>query len=125
MAQFDARQMRDYVENTLRPLLRGDGGELVFDDFDGDTVNIHAPVSDKARRQAYDKMFPERNLISMRSHSIVYKPEKEYQQGLYIGTRMKQGADVRTHYFNTLEEAKQAYRQGLIDIDDPIEIRNK
>lgn len=94
-------------------------------DFDGDTVNIHAPVSDKARRQAYDKMFPERNLISMRSRGIVYKPEKEYQQGLYIGTRMKQGADVRTRYFNTLEEAKQAYRQGLIDIDDPIEIRNK
>ena len=90
-----------------------------------DTVNIHAPVSDKARRQAYDKMFPERNLISMRSRGIVYKPEKEYQQGLYIGTRMKQGADVRTRYFNTLEEAKQAYRQGLIDIDDPIEIRNK
>ena len=40
MAQFDARQMRDYVENTLRPLLRGDGGELVFDDFDGDTVSV-------------------------------------------------------------------------------------
>lgn len=94
-------------------------------DFDGDTVNIHAPVSDAARRQAYERMMPERNLISMRSRSILYKPEKEYQQGLYIGTRIKKGSDVRTHYFNTLEEAKQAYRQGLIDIDDPIEIRQK
>ena len=94
-------------------------------DFDGDTVNIHAPVSDKARQEAYAKMFPERNLIAMRSRSIVYKPEKEYQQGLFIGTRVKQGADVRTHYFNTLEEAKEAYRQGLIDIDDPIEIKSK
>ena len=80
---------------------------------------------DAARRQAYERMMPERNLISMSSRSILYKPEKEYQQGLYIGTRIKKGSDVRTHYFNTLEEAKQAYRQGLIDIDDPIEIRQK
>ena len=94
-------------------------------DFDGDTVNIHAPVSDDARKEAYAKMMPERNLIGMRSREILYKPEKEYQQGLYIATRMKQGADVRTHYFNTLEEAKQAYRDGLIDVDDPIEIKQK
>ena len=90
-----------------------------------DTVNIHAPVSDAARKAAYNKMMPERNLIGMRSREILYKPEKEYQQGLYIATRMKTGADVRTHYFNTLEEAKQAYRDGLIDVDDPIEIKHK
>ena len=93
-------------------------------DFDSDQVNIHAPVSDKARQEAYNRMFPERNLIGMRSRTILYKPEKEYQQGLYIGTRMKKGDNVRTHYFNTLEEAKEAYRQGLIDIDDPIEIKH-
>ena len=92
-------------------------------DFDGDTVNIHAPVSDRAIKEAYNKMFPERNLIGMRSREILYKPEKEYQQGLYIGTRMKAGPDVRTHYFNTIDEAKEAYRKGIIDIDDPIEIK--
>lgn len=90
-----------------------------------DTVNIHAPVSDDARKEAYAKMMPERNLIGMRSREILYKPEKEYQQGLYIATRMKSGPDVRTHYFNTLEEAKQAYRDGIIDVDDPIVIKSK
>lgn len=103
-------------------------GPYTFALYDGtivqDTVNIHAPVSDKARQEAYNRMFPERNLIGMRSRTILYKPEKEYQQGLYIGTRMKKGDNVRTHYFNTLEEAKEAYRQGLIDIDDPIEIKH-
>jgi hypothetical protein len=94
-------------------------------DFDGDTVNIHAPVTDKAREEAYKKMLPERNLIGMRDRKILYKPEKEYQQGLYIATRMKSGPDVRVHYFNTLEEAKQAYREGLIDVDDPIVIKEK
>ena len=94
-------------------------------DFDGDTVNIHVPVSDQARQQARDRMFPERNLISMRDREILYKPEKEYQQGLYIGTRMKQGPDVRVHYFNSVDEARKAFRDGIIDIDDPIEIRNR
>ena len=89
-----------------------------------DTVNIHAPVSDKAREEAYAKMMPERNLIGMRDRKILYKPEKEYQQGLYIATRMKSGPDVRTRYFNTLEEARQAYRDGLIDVDDPIVIKD-
>jgi DNA-directed RNA polymerase subunit beta' len=92
-------------------------------DFDGDTVNVHAPVSDKAIKEAYAKMMPERNLIGMRDRSILYKPEKEYQQGLYIATRMKSGPNVRTRYFNTLEEAKQAYRDGTLDVDDPIVIK--
>ncbi len=32
--------MKDYVENTLRPLLRGDGGEMEFVRFDGATVSV-------------------------------------------------------------------------------------
>ena len=94
-------------------------------DFDGDTVNVHVPVSDAARKEAYNRMMPERNLISMRKREILYKPEKEYQQGLYIGTRMKKGDTVRTHYFDTVEEARKAFREGIIDIDDPIEIKYK
>ena len=93
-------------------------------DHDGDAVNIHAPVTYDAIQQAYAKMMPERNLIGMRDRKILYKPEKEYQQGLYIATRMKSGPDVRTRYFNTLEEARQAYRDGLIDVDDPIVIKD-
>ena len=89
-------------------------------DFDGDTVNIHVPVSDNARENARNRMFPERNLISMRNRKILYKPEKEYQQGLYIATRMKQRANVRPRIFRSLDDAREARRQGIIDIDDPI-----
>lgn len=94
-------------------------------DFDGDQVNIHAPVSDNAKQQAYNKMMPERNLIAMKNRQVLYKPEKEYQQGLYIATRMKSGDKVKTQIFNTLEEARQAAREGIIDVDDPIIIKNK
>jgi hypothetical protein len=92
-------------------------------DFDGDQANIHVPVSDGARAEARRRMFPERNLIAMKNRKILYKPEKEYMQGLYIATRMKQGPNVRTRTFRTLEEARAAQRQGLIDVDDPIVIQ--
>lgn len=99
-------------------------GPYTFAMFDGtivqDTVNIHVPVSDNARSNARNRMFPERNLISMRNRKILYKPEKEYQQGLYIATRMKQGENVRPRIFRSLDEARAARRQGLIDVDDPI-----
>ena len=101
---------------SLVPVMAGD--------YDGDQVNIHVPVSYNGIKEANDRMLPDRNLISMRKREILFKPEKEYQQGLYIATRMKSGPDVRTRYFNTLEEARQAYRDGLIDVDDPIVIKD-
>lgn len=94
-------------------------------DFDGDTANVHVPVSDNARRETYEKMFPERNLISMRERKVLYKPEKEYMQGIYVATRMKKGKDVRPKIFGSVEEARQALRKGIIDIDDPIEIHKQ
>ena len=104
-------------------------GPYTFALFDGtvvqDTANVHAPVSDNARRETYEKMFPERNLISMRNRQILYKPEKEYMQGLYVATRMKKGTNQRPRIFSSVEEARQALRKGIIDIDDPIEIRKQ
>lgn len=90
-------------------------------DFDGDTVNVHVPVSDNARREAMEKMRPSRNLLAPSNRKIMYKPEKEYMQGLYIATRMGK-ATGRPVIFRTLQEAKEAYRAGAIDIDTPIRI---
>ena len=90
-------------------------------DFDGDTVNIHVPVSDNARREAMEKMRPSRNLMAPSNRKIMYKPEKEYMQGLYIATRLANDTG-RPVIFRTLQEAKEAYRSGAIDIDTPIRI---
>jgi len=91
-------------------------------DFDGDAVNIHVPVSDNARKEAMEKMRPSRNLITLSNHKIMYKPEKEYMQGLYIASRMGQAPNGRAQIFRTLEEARDAYRSGVINIDTPIQV---
>lgn len=32
--------MKDYINNCIRPKIQGDGGEIVFDSMDGDTVTV-------------------------------------------------------------------------------------
>ena len=94
-------------------------------DFDGDMASIHVPVSDAARKEARDKMYPERNLIAMKDRKIAYKPEKEYMQGLYIATRLNPKGDVRPRTFETLADARQAARDGLLEIDEPVKILDR
>lgn len=87
-----------------------------------DTVNIHVPVSDNARKEALEKMLPSRNLTTLSNHKIMNKPEKEYLQGLYIATRMGKQSSGGTRKFSSLEEARDAYRRGEIDVDTPIDL---
>lgn len=87
-----------------------------------DTVNIHVPVSDNARKEALEKMLPSRNLTTLSNHKIMNKPEKEYLQGLYIATRMGKQSPGGTRKFKSLEEARDACRRGEIDVDTPIDL---
>lgn len=90
-------------------------------DFDGDSVNIHVPVSKAAIKQVRNNMFPQRNLISARKHKILYAPQKAFMQGLYVATRMGDSSKgVKT--FHSIQQAKQAYKNNQIDIDTPIVI---
>ena len=88
-----------------------------------DTVNVHVPVSDAARRQAWDRMRPSRNLLGLADHGIMNKPEKEYMQGLYIASRMREGERPRD--FRSLKEAQEAYRRGEIEVDTPIRLLDR
>ena len=90
-----------------------------------DTVNIHVPVSKAAVKDVIQKMMPERNLISARKHQILYPPEKAFTQGIYVATRMGQPKPGGIQTFNSLQQAKEAYKKGLIDIDTPIDIKDK
>ena len=93
-------------------------------DFDGDTVNIHVPSSDKAVKQALEKMMPSENLVSLTDLSSPrHPPSKEQIFGLYAATSRVEDKPVKV--FNTVSEAKQAYARGEIGMNDPVEILRK
>ena len=90
-------------------------------DFDGDTVNIHVPSSDKAVKQAYEKMLPSKNLISLTDLTAPrHTPSREQVLGIYNLTQPANKKPLKV--FRTAAEAKEAYRNGLIDMNDPIRI---
>ncbi len=90
-------------------------------DFDGDQVNLHVPASDKAVKQAMEKMVPSANLTSLTDlKSPRHSPSKEQIFGLYDLTKPMEKKPVKV--YNTVAEAKQAYAKGEIGPNDPIEI---
>lgn len=90
-------------------------------DFDGDAMNYYVPVTEKARRQAIEKMLPSKNLFSSRDYGLMYKPRQEYMLGLYLGTR-KQSSKPPVR-FRSEEEAVAAFKRGEIGPNDPVIIR--
>lgn len=89
-------------------------------DFDGDTMSISVPVSQKAVEQAIKKMLPSRNLISDRNDKLQIGLANEYVQGLHLASRLTSKEQPRT--FRTKDEAMRAYRKGEIKADTPIRI---
>ena len=86
------------------------------------TVNIHVPASEKAAKQALEKMLPSKNLFSLTDmKSVRYKPEKEQISGLWALTRGR--TKKPTRYFSSKAEAIAAYRNGEIGPNDPIDIK--
>ena len=86
------------------------------------TVNIHVPASEKAAKQAFEKMLPSKNLFSLTDmKSVRYKPEKEQISGLWALTRGRTRKPTRV--FQTKAEATAAYRNGEIGPNDPVEIK--
>lgn len=92
-------------------------------DFDGDAMNFHVPISDKAVEQTKSKMLPSKNLFSLTDlKSIRHSPSMEMTSGLFQLTSPATKKPVV--YFNTLSDAKKAYNNGTLGLTDPIVIRD-
>ena len=113
-----AHQVRLVPGNAIRlpvPILAGHGA-----DFDGDALNFHVPVSDKAVREAKDKMMPSRMLYSAKDFQVHMLPTQGYAMGLYHGSTGDSGRPRRT--FRTSQDVIEAYRSGEIGPTDPITV---
>jgi DNA-directed RNA polymerase subunit beta' len=92
-------------------------------DYDGDTMQIHVPVTDKAVEEAR-QLTLSNLLFSDRSRDdLMVFPQHEAILGTYIATaRVEPGAAKK---FKTKAEAMEAYRKGEISMNTPIEITGK
>lgn len=99
-------------------------GPLTFATSDGfivqDTMTYYVPVTDRAVRDATEKMLPSKNLLSARNFTAHYLPQEEIVLGSYLASRPGKGPVRRT--FETRKEAVAAWRRGEIDLNDNIQI---
>ena len=89
-------------------------------DHDGDTMTYYVPVSDKAVKEAYNKMLPSKNLLAARDYKAHYLPQEEYILGGWLAYRDGKGPVKQV--FKTKEDAILAYKQGKIGLNDNIQI---
>lgn len=59
-------------------------------DYDGDTLVLHVPATEKARKESFN-LLPSKNLYNPRSRTLNYVPDQEAIVGLYLLSQTKDG----------------------------------
>lgn len=90
-------------------------------DFDGDTMNFHAPADAKAVQEAYDRLLPSKNLFKLSDmRTPAHMPVNEYVAGLYHASQAVSNKKPRV--FRSAKDVREAYARNEISLDEPIEI---
>lgn len=87
-----------------------------------DTMNFHAVISDKAVREAKEKLLPSKMLISPKDFKTpMFVPRQDHALGLYLAsTRRNDDKSERT--FASLKDAIKAFKRGEIDAGTKVKI---
>lgn len=103
----DAIQVNPYVTTGLGA------------DFDGDTVNVHVPISDDAVDEARNKLLPSKMVLKTRDPESAM-PQLKHEQIMGLGSAQVAPAKKR-HVFANEAEAIAAVRSGKISMSDEVE----
>jgi DNA-directed RNA polymerase beta subunit len=90
-------------------------------DYDGDAMQIHAPVTPGGVEDAKKMTLSSMIFADKRPGVLNVAPEMESLMGLNRATRAP--SREKTRHFASQEEAMAAYHRGEIALNDPIEIR--
>jgi DNA-directed RNA polymerase beta' subunit len=90
-------------------------------DYDGDAMQIHAPVTPGGVEDVKKMTLSHMIFADKRPGVLNVAPEMESLLGLNRATQAP--SDKKTKHFETQEEAVAAYHKGEIALNDPIEIK--
>lgn len=94
-------------------------------DHDGDAMTVHVPATEKAAKEAWDKMRASVNLVSLTDRrSMRHTIGKEMMLGLWRATNGKPSA-APPRSFASAEDVRKALARGEIGYDDPVIIEDE
>lgn len=89
-------------------------------DYDGDAMQIHAPVTPAAVEDVKKMTLSHMIFADKRPGVLNVAPEMESLLGLHRATQAP--SSKKTKYFATTKDAMEAYHRGEIALNDPIEV---
>jgi len=93
-------------------------------DFDGDTMSVHVPLSQKARREMERLMRPIYNVLSPAHGEPLTALTQDMVLGLHYMTKGKNGVKGENKRFASVEEVRIAYDHGVVSLHAPIKLRD-
>lgn len=82
-------------------------------DFDGDTMAVHTPITNAAKKEAEEKLMPSQNLLNPTNNSIIMDLKHEMQLGLYYMTRDRIPTGSPKEY-KDVKALRKAYELGEV-----------
>lgn len=89
-------------------------------DYDGDTMQVHVPLSDAAKHEAKQLTMKQLLFSDRTRDDLLVFPQHEAIIGAYLATKGE--AKGATKRFASKADAQAAYRRGEIGLDTPVEI---
>ena len=94
-------------------------------DFDGDTMSVHVPLSEKAIDEAKNLMISTNNLLKPSDGTPVANPAKEMIWGCFYLTKMDESMTEYPKVFSNFDEARYILDStSEIDLHQPIRVRH-
>jgi len=91
-------------------------------DYDGDTLQIHVPVTNLAVEDA-KKMLPSKLIFGDRKKGdLMMIPGHEALWGAYVASKEKDHGGKKVAKFKTIEEATEAWKRGEIELGTEVQI---
>jgi DNA-directed RNA polymerase subunit beta' len=88
-------------------------------DYDGDTLQIHVPVTDKAVNEVKSLTLSNQLFGDKTKSELMVFPQHEAVLGVYTASAAKGG---KTKKFKTKTQAMEAYRKGEVGLNDKVQI---
>lgn len=98
-------------------------GENFSGDYDGDTFQIHTPISQKAIEEA-KKMVPSASMLKTGFDSVLNAPSMDMLVGSWLVSKGMGGEDTKLKLDN-IEQARELFKNNKISYGDTITIDGK
>ena len=91
-------------------------------DFDGDTMAVHVPITEKAKEEAKALMMPSNNLINPTNGQMIIEIRHEMALGIYYLTVKYQKPKGKAIDYNSYDKLRKDYFNGDIDVRQSVNI---